>query len=656
MAIAISFQRFDFRLDDPSYELRNRFALTIKPKGLYMRASLRGNLDPMELEHALNAGAGSFKPKAIPSTNGDKVTTDQAGASKMKIFYGSNTGTCEALAQRLKGDAHAHGFVVETAPLDSIKAAMPSDGPIAIICSTYEGQPPDNAIHFVEWLQGLSGTELDKVKYAVFGCGHHDWHDTFHRIPRWIDDKIAEHGGERIVPIGVCDVADSDVVDQFDEWKDRSFWPAVSKAPESAAISKDQSSQLPELDVEMSTDIRAQLLRHDVAQAVVLEAKTLTHSNEPQKRHLELQLPSGVSYKAGDYLAVLPLNPAASVRRVTRRFSLPSDAAIKITAEGNTTSLPSNTWLAVHDILRGFVELSQNPSKKDLQRFISLTEDKTTKQALETLLSKPSKHKEHISTLDILEHYPSIALSFSEFLTLCPPLRVRLYSISSSPLGEPSKCSISYSVLDAPGSSGWTTARHQGVASTYLANLQAEDRLHVSVRPSRAGFHLPLANTAHPIPLIMICAGTGLAPFRAFVQERALQLSARSASPAPAGLGEALLFVGCRSQGKDRLYAEELDEWEALGAVATRYAYSREPQASHGCKYVQDRVRLDAKDVKRLWDEGAKVYLCGANGLVREVGVVLREVLFPECGDRSDAREAFARATRTERIVTDVFG
>jgi cytochrome P450 / NADPH-cytochrome P450 reductase len=527
---------------------------------------------------------------------------------------------------------------------------------MVIVCPSYEGQPPDNAIHFVEWLHGLYGEELKGVKYAVFGCGHHDWHDTFHRVPKLIDELISKHGAERITDLGLCDVADADVMDQFDEWKDKSFWPAISKSADAAGTVSDQASSAPTLELEVSTDKRAQALRQEVGQAVVLDAKTLTHPEEPEKRHLGLQLPTDMTYKAGDYLAVLPLNPSITVRRVMKRFSLPWDAAIKVSPEGNTTSLPSNTWVAAHDVLKGYVELSQPPSKKDLRRFITQTSSSSDQAALDTLLNDTNhKDKESISTLDILERYSSISLPFSEFLTLLPPLRVRLYSISSSPLKDPTACTISYGVLDQPGSTGWTSARHPGVASTYLASLQTEDRLHVAVRPSHSGFYLPAAGSTNPTPVIMICAGTGIAPFRAFVQERALQLQARDGDREKAGLGKALLFVGCRSEEKDRLYNEELQGWEKEGAVSVRYAYSKETEKSLGCKYVQDRVRRDAKEMKELWDAGAKIYICGASVLVREVASVLKEVLFEGLSEK-EILEQYSKAMRGERIVTDVFG
>ena len=146
----------------------------------------------------------------------------------------------------------------------------------------------------------------------------------------------------------------------------------------------------------------------------------------------------------------------------------------------------------------------------------------------------------------------------------------------------------------------------------------------------------------------MICAGTGIAPFRGFAHERVLQMRAQALAPA-------LLYVGCRYSTSDRLYADEIDAWEKEGAVEVRYAFSREVKKAAGCRYVQDRVAKDAAEVKALWDKGAKIYICGSSRVVREVGAVLRSALFDEM-DEKKQKVLWLEATRGERVVTDMFG
>lgn len=233
---------------------------------------------------------------------------------------------------------------------------------------------------------------------------------------------------------------------------------------------------------------------------------------------------------------------------------------------------------------------------------------------------------------------------------MLPPMRPRHYSISSSPLHNAAVCSITYGVIDAASLSGH--GRFIGVTGSYLSSLHAGDQTQVSVRKSNKLFHLPpdAANT----PLIMFAAGTGLAPFRGFVQERATQLAAGRA------LAPALLFLGCRSATADRLYAREMDEWASLGAVDVRYAFSREPERSAGCKYVQERMLRDRQDIFDLWDRGGKVFLCGGPGMVEGVRAAAKEMVSQRAKDRGldgteERAEKWLKGMRNERIVVDVF-
>jgi cytochrome P450/NADPH-cytochrome P450 reductase len=191
------------------------------------------------------------------------------------------------------------------------------------------------------------------------------------------------------------------------------------------------------------------------------------------------------------------------------------------------------------------------------------------------------------------------------------------------------------------------------VATNYLANLAAGDRLHVSVRPSHQAFHLP--KDSKNVPVIMMAAGTGLAPFRGFIQERAAQVAAgRKLAPA-------ILFYGCRTPSSDLMYADLLKRWEDMGAVSVRYAFSRKSEESHGCKYVQDRVYHDRADVIEQFEAGAKLFVCGSRGVgdgVQETLIKIAKERLKEKEGR-DADDAKARewfeGLRNERFATDVF-
>jgi cytochrome P450 / NADPH-cytochrome P450 reductase len=649
MAVALLLQNFNFRLDDEKYVMKIKQTLTIKPEGFYMRATLREGITATSLQASLSSSEEHVKSAVTEGLK--RSSTGLTGNRKpMTILYGSNTGTCMSLAQKLSTAARRHGFEAQVMEMDAAIEALPRESPVVIITASYEGLPPDNAAHFVTWVEMMKGeAALQGVDFAVFGCGHSDWATTYHRIPTLVDDLMEKHGGKRIVARGLTNAAQGDMFSDFDTWSDNSFWPAV--APQSAGPDALVGAEV--LDLEMSTQNRSSFLRQDVQPAKVVSASRLTAEGEPEKRHLEVRLSDGVTYEAGDYLAVLPLNPPDSVARVQKHFGLAADATLTIRA-GGATFLPTGVSLSVSDLLRGFVELSLPATRKDVLACVRACLDEKQKSALQELAAKDNQAltERHISLLDLLTQYPSIELGFPAFLSMLPPLRTRHYSISSSPLADPATCTITYGIIDESAKSG--VGRYQGVTGTYLASLKPGDEISVSVRATNKYFHLPAE--VDTTPIIMFGAGTGLAPFRGFVQERVQQIAAgRTLAPA-------LLFFGCRDVERDRLYGSELDDWARTGAVDVRYAFSRDPShtLAAGCKYIQDRMLKDREDVRRLWRSGAKVFTCGSPAVSESVGKAGKEILkwsLEQSGKTvtdEEARQWFAER-RNERFVVDVF-
>ena len=209
---------------------------------------------------------------------------------------------------------------------------------------------------------------------------------------------------------------------------------------------------------------------------------------------------------------------------------------------------------------------------------------------------------------------------------------------------------LTFSVLNAPSYTG--TGKHLGVATNYLNALERGDKVHVSIRQSHAAFHLP--REPESTPVICVAAGTGLAPFRGFIQERAAMREAgRELAPA-------LLFFGCRAPGRDDLYVEELAAWEAAGAVTVRRAYSRQPELAGGARHVQDAIALHADEFRDLWARGAKMYVCGSRALgkgVRDVCIKMHIQNETANGGQVSEEEALKwwEDLRNTRYATDVF-
>ncbi|KAE8351236.1 cytochrome P450 [Aspergillus coremiiformis] len=674
LVVAMLLQSFNFQNDNLDYELRIKQTLTIKPDGFQMKATLRRGLDAAKLASLLNSNGDSFS-EGLPIWDGKyKTQRDlQSHFQPMHIFFGSNTGTCEALARRLAKDSLGYGFTATVGCLNSAMEDVPRGNPVAIITASYEGQPPDNAAHFFEWLSGLRGAELGGVNYAVFGCGHHDWSATFYRIPRTTDHLVEKHGGTRLCDMGMADAANSDMFSDFDTWSESIFWPAVNSKFGRTSSGGAMHSSESTLQVDVSSGMRASTLGLQLQEGCVIENNLLTAPDVPAKRILQFKLPSDMAYHCGDYLTVLPVNPDHVVRRAIRRFNISWDAMLTVwkpsQASDDITSMPLETPISAFELFSTYVELSQPASKRDLTTLATAAITDTDAQAeLQSLASNPNRFiaeviNDRLSPLDILVRYPSINLPLNAFLAMLPPMRVRQYSISSSPLANPSTCSITFSVLNSPhlamGDKGFV-----GVASTYLSELQPGDRAQIGVRASNnRGFKPPLDEET---PMIMACAGSGLAPFRGFIMDRAEKIRARRAEDDHSGistLASAILYIGCRTKGKDDIHAAELDEWARQGAVDIRWAYSRPTDGSRG-RHIQDRMLEDRDELLELIDQGARVYVCGGMNVGQGIRQTFKEMFIERRRgrgripneDEDAAAEEYLHCLKTEeRYATDVF-
>ncbi|KAG4255585.1 cytochrome P450 [Fusarium proliferatum] len=663
LALALLMQNFNFVMHNPSYTLRVSQTLTIKPKDFYVRAILREGFTPTLLEARLagSFGGGAAAATPVPQTAKDAAGVSQGGSSSvgtradgnmtpLAIFYGSNAGTCSFMAQRLATDAAAQGFKATVEPLDAAREALPTDGPVVIITSSYEGKAPQNAAHFVDWIENLDSDRLKDVSYAVFCCGHGDWVKTYQRIPRLVDSSLENLGARRIAPIGTTDAKDRDMFTDFEAWEDEVLWPAL--AEQFGGRTDEGGDGEAGLSVLFSSP-RAFTLRQDVKEAVVVEARSLEpRDSSAGKRHIGVQLPTDMLYSAGDYLAVLPHNPKETVARVMRRFHLAWDCHVSI-ATSSPTTLPTDVSIPVTEVLNSYVELGQPTTKRNIQSLSQLAKEDDVKQKIKYLgtdgYDSEVKAK-RLSVLDVVEQLPNLPVPFSLFLSMLPPMRLRQYSISSSPLSNPGIATLTYGVLDEPALSG--KGRHIGVTSSYLSSLTAGERVQVSVRNAAGSFRLPV--DMDKVPIICVGAGTGVAPFRAFIQERAVVLG--SGRP----LAPAVLFFGCRDPSVDDLYRDEFDEWESAGAVTVFRAFSRKPDASHGSKYVQDRIWRERMTLAELWNKDARIFVCGSNRMANSVKDALLQIVAEESGKHGEPMSeeetaAWFESIRNERYATDVF-
>ncbi|KAJ7703270.1 hypothetical protein B0H17DRAFT_1327061 [Mycena rosella] len=461
-----------------------------------------------------------------------------------------------------------------------------------------EGEPADNAARFVDWLQNIKGNEFDGVKFAVFGCGNSDRTATFQKILSLCDDPIHQHGGRRLMARGSGDASTGEFFQTFDNF-DRELWKAVSTEYSMSRFeSVAQTLQVKTVDIGQG---RATALRQaDALLGRVIENRVLTKGG-PVKRHIEFELPEGTNAGAGDYLSILPQNPTQDLRRVLARFGLSDEEEVILSSVG-PTSLPAETVLARR---LSMFEISESHTGTDIE------------------------------------------LPIGTFLQMLPSMRVRQYSISSSPLWNPRHVTITLSILDFPSLSGKMAQPFLGVGSNYLASLMPGNRVQMTVRPSSAAFHPP-ENPATPV--VMFCSGAGIAPMCGFIQERAAQKASGRE------VGDMLLFFGCRSPELDFLYPDgDLAQWINEDVVDVRPAFSRLSDDSEGCKYVQHRIWKDRADVLDAYKSNASFFTCGSSSVAKGIKATLVDIFKAENNiDDAEAAAEFERITKG-RYATDIF-
>jgi cytochrome P450/NADPH-cytochrome P450 reductase len=531
-----------------------------------------------------------------------------------------------------------------------------------VVTASYNGTPTDNAAKFVAWLgdAALPRDAFAGVRFTVFGCGDHDWADTFQHIPRLIDAKLAEHGAERIHPRGEGDQSD-DMDMQFRAWY-ADLFDTLARSLGAATVDPAELIRGHRYEVELiepSKSPATLVAEFGARPMLVLENRELHVKDGPRPserstRHIVLRLPEGLTYREGDHLAVLPRNAPAQVERVLRRFALPEDAQVIIRHNRSGKSfLPVDRPVGVHLLLSGYLAIQDPAKRSDIEILSDYAEAPAEKAGLRALggddPQASARYRDEVlarnrSLIDLLEDFPSCTLPFNLYLELVPALKPRYFSISSSALVAPAEPSITVGVVEGPARSGHGVYR--GVATGYLAELGKGAEVECFVRPPSIPFYPP-ADPAKP--MIMVGAGTGIAPYRGFLQARAA-VKARGDK-----VGPALLFQGCRNPSQDQIYAEEFAAMAGAGVVELAPAYSR-PESGAKC-YVQHRL-VECRD--RVWDlieRGGIVYVCGD---AATMAPAVEEAFLAICRDKrgydEDQAKAWLKALKAEsRYLVDIW-
>ncbi|MEM6913301.1 MAG: cytochrome P450 [Pseudomonadota bacterium] len=603
LVMGMILQRFQL-VDHNNYELKIKETLSIKPDNFKMKVRLRPDLTRSAL----------VPVGEVAEADGEAPENAQRPkhGTKLYVLYGSNLGTTEAFARDISQSGELNGFDTVLAPLDDFANGLPTDGGVVIASASYNGAAPDNAVRFIEWLENANPGDADGVQYTVFGCGNRDWAATYQDVPRLIDERLEQLGAKRIVSRGEAD-AREDLDGQFHEWFDP-LWQSVGEA---LGLQVDFGAKIqaqPLYDVEVAESVtgnpvanQAGAMPMRIVDNQELQNRGGDHPSPRSTRHIEVELPEGVSYEPGDHLCVVPVNHNELVKRLLNRFGFDEDSHVRINVTGGRRSpFPNNSTFSVKRLADVFGELQAVASRKDVGILAEHTRCPDTKRKLEALAAPASGDTDlyrtevflkRKSVSDLLEEFPACELPFAVFLEITQWMSPRYYSISSSPSANSRTCSVTVGVVEGPARSG--NGIYRGVCSNYLANARPGDVIQAVVKPPSAKFRLPEDASQ---PMIMVGPGTGLAPFRGFIQER------RALKDKGVTLGQAMLFFGCRRSDEDFIYADELKAAHDEGLIDLHTAFSRE---SPDRIYVQDVIRSQGAAVWTLLEEGAAIYVCG---------------------------------------------
>ncbi|MEP7355763.1 MAG: cytochrome P450, partial [Anaerolineales bacterium] len=443
LALGLILHRFELS-DHRNYTLEVRESLTIKPANLFVRVQPRPSTSAAG--HA--AAAAPVRPAVMPAAApvmAAAAAPNEAAAHQtpLLVLFGSNMGTAEGIAQQVGAAGQGLSFAVQAAPLDDYINRLPTSGAVLIVASSYNGTPPDNAVKFCNWLRDApAADQLKGVRYAVFGCGHRDWAATYQAVPKLIDARLEALGAQRICARGEGDGRD-DFDGQFHDWL-AALWPAVADTFALKLGALKPGAAAPQYEVELVPDEPAWpfAAAYGARRMTVVENRELQQPDgagplERSTRHLEIALPEGVTYQAGDYLGVLPRNSAEQVRRAAARFGLSPEARIRLRRPGGEkTPLPLDQPVQVGELLASYFDLQEAATRAQIAVLAEHNECPPEKARLLALSGSDPESAaryraevldQHKSLLDLLEEFPAITLPFPRLLELLPPLRPRYY-------------------------------------------------------------------------------------------------------------------------------------------------------------------------------------------------------------------------------------
>ncbi|MFY9151431.1 MAG: assimilatory sulfite reductase (NADPH) flavoprotein subunit [Prolixibacteraceae bacterium] len=547
------------------------------------------------------------------SADGGSVI-QQVVKKQLKILYGTHTGRSKTIAGNLAEKLTARGVEVSTFALDDYKSRqLATETNLVFIVSTHgEGEPPAMAEDFYGFITGKRSPKLPGLNYSVVALGDKSY-KLFCKTGLDIDQALQQAGAKAILPVLTLDV---DYEDEADKWI-RQFTEVFAEVPETTVS--------PVTNSEKGTT--SQYSRKKPFRAEVLDKVKITgRDSDKEVYHVEISLEgSGITYEPGDAVGILANNPPALVDAILQEYKL----------DGSKTVAIKDGEFSLRDALTDHLEITVL-NREVLQKYL----DKSGNAQLQEIIENDQLLDQYLyghDLLDLLEEFP-FSFTEQELVNVLRILPARLYSISSSQaaVGEEVHITVSTVRYTSKG------RKRSGACSGFLADLiEIDSSVSIFIEKNPA-FKLP-ENDATPI--ILIGAGTGIAPYRAFLQDRESNNQK----------GKTWLFFGERRFHSDFLYQVEWQKLLKEGYLEKiDVAFSRDQDEKI---YVQDRLIQKQKEVFDWLNKGANIYLCGdMKQMARDVQKALLRIIETEGGmSEEKALEYLKSLKKSKRFQTDVY-
>ncbi|GIO92116.1 assimilatory sulfite reductase (NADPH) flavoprotein subunit [Paenibacillus lactis] len=569
------------------------------------------------------AAALAIPAAATQATVSVSAAPAAAAPKEITVLFGSQTGNCHGLAKKLTKKLEETGMKVTLSSMSDFKPnTLKKLQQLLILVSTHgEGEPPDNAIPFYEFLHSKRAPQLDGLQYSVLALGDTSY-EFFCQTGKDFDKRLEELGGQRLAPRVDCDV-------DFDEPASEWMTQVLRSLNQSGGLSAASGEAAA---VALSESTESEYSRSNPFQAEVLENLNLNgRGSERETRHIEISLEgSNLQYEPGDSLGIYPENHPLLVDELITAMGWNADEEVVINKNGEVRKL--------RDALLRHYEITVL-TKPLIEQVAKLTGHEGLKGLLEPGHEQELRNYiQERDLLDLVQDYGLWEVPARDLVGVLRKIPARLYSIASSPKAYPDEVHITVRTVryEAHGRNRY------GVCSVQLAErLEAGDSLPVYIQHN-PNFKLP----ANPdTPIIMIGPGTGVAPFRAFLGERE-EIGAS---------GKSWLFYGDQHFATDFLYQIEWQRWLKEG-VLTRMdvAFSRDTEQK---VYVQHRMLENSKELYQWLQEGACVYVCGdEKKMAHDVHAALGTILEQEGGlSPEEASEYLTLMQQQKRYQRDVY-